>query len=116
MAGTASRQLALFADRASPPDRDVAAPARPALGAVLGFAQFVRLLSLDPGRNRYRFYALTWQPCLWGGGALIRSWGRLGTPERTLTAFYPDRPSAEAAIRRLLRRRLRHGYRVVAWQ
>ena len=110
-----SRQLALFADRTSPPDRDATAPARPALGAVLGFDQFVRLLSLDPARNRYRFYCLTWQPCLWGGGALVRAWGRLGTPGRSLTAFYPDRASAEAAIGRLLRRRLRHGYRVVAW-
>ncbi len=116
MATPPLQQLALFAEQTSPSDRDATAPARPALGAVPGFAQFVRLLSLDPGRNRYRFYALTWQPCLWGGGALIRSWGRLGTPGRSLTAFYPDRASAEAAIRRLLRRRLRHGYRVVAWE
>ena len=116
MATTPARQLALFADRPSPPDRAATAPARPALGAVLGFAQFVRLLSLDPARNRYRFYSLTWQPCLWGGGALVRAWGRLGTPGHAATTFYPDRPSAEAAIRRLLRRRLRHGYRVVAWQ
>ena len=116
MATTTSRQLALFADRAPAPDREATVASRPALGAVLGFAQFVRLLSLDPARNRYRFYSLTWQPCLWGGGALVRAWGRLGTPGRSLTRFYPDRPSAEAAIRRLLRRRLRHGYRVVAWQ
>ncbi len=79
MTSTASRQLALFADQASPPARDATVPARPALGAVPGFAQFVRLLSLDPARNRYH-------------------------------------ASAESAIRRLLRRRVRHGYRVVAWQ
>ena len=110
------QQLVLFADRVSPPHRDAAVPACPALGAVVRFDQFVRLLSVDPDRNRYRFYALAWQPCLWGGGALVRSWGRLGTPGCALTTFYSDRVSAEVAIHRLLRRRLRHGYQFVTWR
>ena len=38
----------------------------------------VRFVSLDPAKNRARFYTITWQPALWGGGALVRRWGRLG--------------------------------------
>lgn len=29
----------------------------------------LRLISIDPGKNRYRSYTLTWQPSLFGGGA-----------------------------------------------
>ena len=67
----------------------------------------------DPARNRYRFYTLTWQPMLFGGGALLRSWGRIGTRGQILEALYPDRASAQPAVEQLLRRRLRRGYRVV---
>lgn len=49
------------------------------LPAVVGFQQFARFVSLDPDENRQRFYTLTWQPLLWGGGALVRTWGRVGT-------------------------------------
>ena len=75
----------------------------------------VRFVSLDPAKNRARFYTITWQPALWGGGALVRRWGRLGGQGRTLTAFYPDRASAQEVVARLIRRRLQRGYQVVAW-
>ena len=48
--------------------------------------------------------------------ALVQTWGRLGSPSRTRTTFFASRPMAQEAIARLLRRRLRHGYRVVAWE
>ena len=110
------QQLALVLTDAPEPLPEAVVAAGPPLAAVVRFDQYARLLSLDPGRNRYRFYSLTWQPGLWGGGALVRAWGRLGTPGRSLTAFYPDRGAADPAIRALLRRRLRHGYRVVGWR
>ena len=94
-------------------DARLASP--PPVAAVARFRQRVYLTSLDPARNRARFYALTWQPGLWGGGALVRTWGRLDTPGRSLTARYDSREAAQAAITALLRRRLRHGYQVVAW-
>ena len=75
----------------------------------------VRCESLDPAKNRARFYTITWQPALWGGGALVRRWGRLGGQGRSLTHFYPDRASAQESVERLIRRRLQRGYAVVEW-
>ena len=77
---------------------------------------YIRLRSIDPARNRDRSYTLTWQPALLGGGALVRCWGRTGAAERTRADDYPDRACAQAHVEALLRRRLRHGYRVLAWQ
>jgi len=71
---------------------------------------------VDPTRDRDRSYTLTWQPALLGGGALVRCWGRTGGAERTRTAHYPDRAGAQAHVEAILRRRLRHGYRVLEWQ
>jgi predicted DNA-binding WGR domain protein len=79
----------------------------------LGFAQTLRLVSLDPSRNRARVYSLTWQPTLWGEVALVRTWGRLDHPGRSQSTIYLDRDQAQADLRRLLRRRLQHGYEVV---
>jgi len=83
--------------------------------SLAGFSQGVRLVSVDPTRNRARVYRLAWQPNLWGGGVLIRAWGRIGASEHSLCTAYPDRASAQPAIRRLLARRLRHGYRPTDW-
>ncbi len=83
---------------------------------IVQFQCRVRFESRDPAKNRARFYTLTWQPALWGGGALVRSWGRLGSSGRSLTTFYPDRASAQERIDRLIRHRLRRGYHVVGWQ
>ena len=101
-------------DRSSHPTRaDTCLASPPPVAAVARFRQRVHMTSLDPARNRARFYALAWQPGLWGGGALVRTWGRLDTPGRSLTTRYDSREAAQAAITALLRRRLRHGYRVV---
>ena len=90
-------------------------PTAPDLGPVAAFRASVRLTSVHPAANRFRFYALTWRPTLWGDFALVQTWGRLGGPGRSRTSFYASRAAAQGAIGRLLRRRLRHGYRVVAW-
>ena len=83
---------------------------------LAAFRHELRLVSRDPARNRHRFYALAWQPSLFGEPVLVRSWGRLGTVGRSRASFYPDPATAHAAIVALLRRRLRHGYEVVAWR
>jgi len=85
------------------------------VGAVAAFRSHVRLTSVDPAANRFRAYRLSWRPTLWGDFALVQTWGRLGSPSRSRTTFFPSRPMAQETIVRLLRRRLRHGYRVVAW-
>ncbi len=45
---------------------------------LAGFRAFVRFENSDPAENRRRFYDLTWQPTLFGEGALVRTWGRQG--------------------------------------
>ncbi len=89
---------------------------RPDVGAAAGFRSHVRLTSVDPEANRFRAYTLSWRPTLWGDFALVQTWGRLGSPARSRTAFFAARPMAQETIVRLLRRRLRHGYRVAAWE
>ena len=78
--------------------------------ATADFRRFVRLESIDPQRNRFRFFVVCWQPTLWNGPALMRIWGRVGTPGRAWEVPLPDGVAPQEAIRRLLRRRLGHGY------
>jgi len=77
---------------------------------------YVHLRSVDPACNRDRSYMLTWTPALFEGGALLRLWGRTGGLERTRIDYYPDRADAQVHVKAILRRRLRHGYRVVGWE
>ena len=83
---------------------------------LAGFRAYIRFESVDLAENRRRFYDLTWQPTLFGDGALVRSWGRQGQTGTSRATFYPDRACALPQIRQVLRRRLQHGYRVVDWQ
>jgi predicted DNA-binding WGR domain protein len=79
-----------------------------------GWTTGVQLASVDPGRNRFRRYTLSWQPALWGGGALVRSWGRRGTTGRSQATFYAQEEEAQHELQRLLRVRVRHGYQLLA--
>ena len=83
---------------------------------LVGSRAYVRFENVDPAENRHRFYDLTWQPTLFGDGALVRTWGRQGQPGTSRATFYADRTCAAAEVRRVVRRRLQHGYRVIAWQ
>ncbi len=83
---------------------------------LASFQAYVRFESVDPEQDRHRFYDLSWQPTLFGDGALVRTWGRQGQPGTTRATFYPDRTCAEAEVRQVVRRRLQHGYRVLDWQ
>ena len=108
--------MVIAADPADSIAIDAPAPVErpPAAGPgedVAQFRAYARFLSVDPTQDRARFYDLSWQPALWGGGALIRCWGRLGTQGQMRADFYPDRAAAQADIERTVRRRLAHGYR-----
>jgi predicted DNA-binding WGR domain protein len=83
--------------------------------AVAGFQQFAYFTSIDLEANRQRFYTLTWRPLLWGGGSLVRTWGRVGTYGTSRAADFPDRASAQSLVERLIRRRLKRRYEVVDW-
>ena len=80
------------------------------------FKHFIRFVSVDPVKNRARFYLLTWQPTLQGGGALVCTWGRLGSRGRSLAVFYDDRATAQTKIDRAIKRRLKRGYQLAEWQ
>lgn len=98
----------------SPADVPAAVAARGAT-AVPPFTRELRLVSVDDSRNRARFYVLQWQPTLWGGVALVRVWGRIGSAGRAQVLAYADTPQLDTAVARLVRRRLQHGYHVVDW-
>jgi predicted DNA-binding WGR domain protein len=77
------------------------------------FAHYARFVSVDPAKNRFRSYELRWQPALWGGVLLVRTWGRLGARRQAAVSHHPDRASARPDVERAVRRRLRRGYRLV---
>ncbi len=80
-----------------------------------GLRAYAYFTSVDVTENRQRFYVLTWQPTLFGDGALVRTWGRLGTEGRSRTVFWGERQDAKPLIDQLLRRRQQHHYQLVAW-
>jgi predicted DNA-binding WGR domain protein len=66
----------------------------------------------DAEKNQDRVYVLLWQENLFGEWELVRIWGRAGTNMRRMkTTPYPSLEAAWPEIRRIVRRRLRHGYR-----
>jgi len=85
------------------------------LPAVVGFQQFAHFHSIDHAENRRRFYLVSWQPLLWGGGALVWSWGRLGSRGTSRVAEFPDRSSAQQVVDRLIQRRIQRRYELVDW-
>jgi predicted DNA-binding WGR domain protein len=86
------------------------------LPAVVTFQQFARFERVDHAQNCERFYALTFQPLLWGGFALVRSWGRIGSAgSRLLEGAYTDRESAQPLAEKLIRQRIQRRYALVAW-
>jgi predicted DNA-binding WGR domain protein len=65
-------------------------------------------------KNENRFYYLAWQSTLFAEGAVVRSYGRKDGQRRTLSPLsYPSLAAAWPLIRAILRRRLRHGYKIV---
>jgi len=74
---------------------------------------FLRLERVDREKNVARFYELCWTPTLLGW-AVVRRYGRIGRSQRTLISPFPDKETAWPLIRALVKRRLRHGYRVTA--
>ena len=87
-----------------------------ASNGVVHFKAYAHLSSVDPAKNRYRFYTLTWQPSLFGGLALVRSWGRIGTSGHSRAIFFADQEGAQKAVEEILKRRMAHGYAVVRWE
>ncbi len=66
-----------------------------------------------PARNESRFYYLSWQATLLETGAVVRLWGRKGGAQREQITPFASVTEAWPLLRRVIRTRLRRGYRVV---
>jgi predicted DNA-binding WGR domain protein len=67
----------------------------------------------DRTQNMDRFYLVGWLPTLFDEGALVRMYGRKGSWQRLRITPYPSLTAAWPEIRRTLRTRMRHHYRMV---
>jgi predicted DNA-binding WGR domain protein len=68
----------------------------------------VHLRRIDPARNMRRFYRLDVQPDLFGGGLLVKEWGRIGVHGRMVAESCDT--EAAAALQRQADRKRRRGY------
>ena len=65
--------------------------------------------SIDPGRNRYRFYVLEVREDLWGEPCLVRRWGRIGGGARELHTWIHHESELKRVMRSIMLARERHG-------
>jgi predicted DNA-binding WGR domain protein len=72
----------------------------------------LHLRRIDAARNMKRFYMLSLQPTLFGGVALIRNWGRIGTNGQTMVQTFDGSAEAGEAFGRLERVKRKRGYAV----
>lgn len=70
----------------------------------------VYLERVDPARNMARFYVITATPTLFGEWALIREWGRIGSPGTVKEAWFETVESAARAALKLRGQKQRRGY------
>lgn len=70
---------------------------------------------IRPEKNERRFYAVYWTDTLLGP-AVMRVHGRKGAWGRVLPpVFFPDLETARPYMERLVRRKLRSGYRLLSF-
>ena len=68
------------------------------------------LYRIDHARNMARFYSLSVEPSLFGGSALVRRWGRIGTNGRQKIEFFDTAAEAADVQSRFAAQKLRRGY------
>jgi predicted DNA-binding WGR domain protein len=73
----------------------------------------IYLQRIDPERNMARFYRITVIPTLFGEWALIREWGRIGSPGTVREEWFETVERATQAAVKLNRQKQRRGYHVV---
>lgn len=70
------------------------------------------LLSINPAANRARYYRVAVEPTLIGNICLTRCWGRIGGHERRMAPeVFEDWDAAIGEAAKILRKKLRRGYR-----
>ena len=72
----------------------------------------ITLYRVDDSQNMRRFYHLRIERTLFGGWALIREWGRIGSRKgQSLEEWFDDAKPAEVAMRKLEEAKARKGYK-----
>lgn len=74
---------------------------------------FILLHRINPARNEARFYLLATGPTLLDEHAVIRSWGRIGGHQRWLISPCASHAEADRLASRLLKQKLKHGYKII---
>ena len=77
---------------------------------------FVRLVSVDRARNRFRFYTFSCEPTLWSEWAIRCTWGRIGGMGRSRIAYVGQEAGLAQALSTMLERRMCRGYGPVGAQ
>ena len=72
----------------------------------------IYLESIDPKRNRHRWYRIEAEVTLFGG-VVRREWGRVGQKGRRIERDIESYQEAIFQIKRIMDVRKKHGYRVL---
>ena len=65
----------------------------------------------QPAQRMHRYYRLNVEPNLLGEWSLIREWGRVGRPSRSMIDLYATEQDAQVAMQRKGHEKRRRGYR-----
>jgi len=68
--------------------------------------------SIDPGRNRRRWYRIDADVTLFGG-VVRREWGRVGQKGRRIEHELKSYQEAIFQIKRIMQTRKKHGYKIL---
>jgi predicted DNA-binding WGR domain protein len=94
-------QLALFSLDPQPP-----------VSPELDGCSYVRLVSIDPKQNRFRFYTISWQKTLWGEWTICSAWGRIGGMGRSRVSYFETEEDLRETLPKVVGRHLARGYGV----
>jgi predicted DNA-binding WGR domain protein len=64
----------------------------------------------DPEKNMARFYAISLAPTLFGPCAVIREWGRIGSPGTVREEWFDNAELAAQQLARVAEAKRRKGY------
>lgn len=70
----------------------------------------VHLERVEHDKNLCRFYRIAVVPTLFGEWALLREWGRIGSPGTVRETWFQTEAEAITAGRRLMNQKMRKGY------
>lgn len=64
----------------------------------------------NPDANKFRFYAIHVTKTIFGDWAIIREWGRIGSPGTVREEWFDDEHQAFSRANSIVQHRVRRGY------